>query len=694
MAADIPPIVLEFKGDITGIKDSLVKVENQLNKFDKSAKKSGDETKHMGAKAVAVGAVMANVFENLAHKAFDFAKESVTAYTSVAKETKGLMRTLGGTAEQMSRLDFASKHLGVSTGVLTNFMVRVGVHLSANDKAAARLGVSYRDARGQLLPSVTVLGNLADKFAGLPAGLDKTTLAVKTFGRGGIAMLPILNQGSKGLQDLYEQADKLGLTLSGKNLKDVSNYTSAQKHLHSAIQGVQFSIGKELVPRLTTLIHFVTENVIPRIRDFINGLMGVKDKLNGSNTAAYNWGKRIADIVKIAWHFRNVIINVGLVLLGMWMVSKIASAAGSLIKIVQGVIEVYNLLKTSAIVAGFAELWAANPFVGFVATVAGVLAAGAIGKYVYDAAANFAGGVVKDFDLGKFTDPKFDNPPPLSGEGLGEPKGSKQSKSTAPQTLAQQLAEQARQAVAERRLRRMGASEGLIQAIMGSNNWEKEYKNILAGGKNALKRLQNLYNKTDDGQKEMAAAAAAKFVKTHKAHLKKINDDVTKDTKVFDNAFAKSTTVKGQLIAAKSYLKTITPLITAALDEEKKTRGTDAHAAALATLNRLLIDQSRAQSVVNRLTQQGADNTLKQAQAAAEFNRQQAMLNRTMTASNSWMAAQVRTAGVTSAQRNSFIEVPVIIDGQTLFRVVQKHSLNNDRRNVSNGLAKSGSTIG
>jgi F0F1-type ATP synthase membrane subunit b/b' len=128
--------------------------------------------------------------------------------------------------------------------------------------------------------------------------------------------------------------------------------------------------------------------------------------------------------------------------------------------------------------------------------------------------------------------------------------------------------------------------------------------------------------------------------------------------------------------------------------EERKTRGTKAHHQAMLTLNKAIREQTSLQKEANKVMAEAAKNSHETAKATADVNRQQAMLNTTMTASNSWLAAQVRTAGVTAAQQNSFIEVPVIIDGQTLFRVVQKHSLVNNRRNVSNGLARSGSTIG
>ena len=57
------------------------------------------------------------------------------------------------------------------------------------------------------------------------------------------------------------------------------------------------------------------------------------------------------------------------------------------------------------------------------------------------------------------------------------------------------------------RLEAMGASSGLIEAILGANEWEKIYKRVIATGKPGLQELQNQFNKTAAGIQEMADAA-------------------------------------------------------------------------------------------------------------------------------------------------------------------------------------------
>lgn len=58
---------------------------------------------------------------------------------------------------------------------------------------------------------------------------------------------------------------------------------------------------------------------------------------------------------------------------------------------------------------------------------------------------------------------------------------------------------------------------------------------------------------------------------------------------------------------------------------------------------------------------------------------------------NSYLASMSRVSG--SDRMDTYIEVPVMIDGQVVFRTTQKYSLLNNRRNVTNGLATSGSVL-
>ena len=68
-------------------------------------------------------------------------------------------------------------------------------------KAFEQLGIKVTDARGQLLSADAVFLQIADKFAKLPDGAQKAALAVDIFGKSGAELIPLLNMGSKEIEN-------------------------------------------------------------------------------------------------------------------------------------------------------------------------------------------------------------------------------------------------------------------------------------------------------------------------------------------------------------------------------------------------------------------------------------------------------------------------------------------------------------
>jgi hypothetical protein len=585
----------------------------------------------MSAKMVAAGAVMASVFQKVAGEVFKFAGETINKFQEVGNEVRKMQRVIGGSAEDASRLRFAGQELGVSNDQLIMGFKMLSTHLAKNDTAAKELGITYRDNHGNLLPMTTIMQNLSDRFSQMPAGIDRTALAVAAFGRSGLNMLPVLAKGKEGLRGLYEESDKLGLTMSGKDLKAVKDYTEKQKLLKASIEGAQIAIGRALMPTLTGLVTYIQKNVVPWIQHFVNGLTG-KDGLGGAlgktRDSAHKWGETLRGAIKWVKDFRYWILGVGTALTLVFVATKIITYVDKVITAFALLRDALAALRASWIGVAIAEAAAAiaESFVTFGANIAAGAAALAVGGVaLMGIYAAFSGN-----ETAPAPAPLKPGQPGFVGPVIFVPKKKPKKK----------------------------PDPGYDPFATTSNR--------VSAAQLELNKLQALQDRISNIGARFATAYAYK------------------DTLSFDD----------RLKVIKSFIKQAHMAVLAAELEERKTRGTKAHHAAMVTLNQALKEQASLQKEANKVMAEAAKNATNTATATAEVNRQQAMLNTTMTASNSWLAAQVRTAGVTSGQQNSFIEVPVIIDGQTMFRVVQKHSLLNDRRNVSNGLARSGSTIG
>lgn len=182
-----------------------------------------------------------------------FAVKSAGAFKELGGEVKGLSRLTGDTVEQSSELRFAAHETGIEYASLTTGIRTLEKHLVANDDAAKALGITYRDASGNLLPFHTTLDAIANRFADMPDGAEKTALAIQLFGRSGATLIPFLNKGSSGLAEMADEAERLGLVLDESAIATVSDATKATRDWESALQAVEVAIGEKTLPVLTTL---------------------------------------------------------------------------------------------------------------------------------------------------------------------------------------------------------------------------------------------------------------------------------------------------------------------------------------------------------------------------------------------------------------------------------------------------------
>jgi hypothetical protein len=667
VAQDLPPVYMEFKADIKGIQDALKTIEGDLKSFKKGTQSAGQGAKEMSAKTVAAGAIMANVIEHLGEKIFDFAKETLNAFQDVGQEVIKMQRVLGGTAEEMSKLRFAGEEFGITSDQLVTSFKILDKHLVNNDKSAQALGITYRDAAGKILPSTTVLANLADRFAHMSNGAEKTSLAVQAFGRSGVAMIPILNMGRDGLQEMYDNATKLGMTLSGKDLTAVKQYTLNQKELHATIQGVQLGIGRDLIPKLMTLTN-VVRDVITQVVDFTKHNQTLT-RVVGFSAAA---------------------------VLGLYGATKLYNGVAAFCgKIVQGVTAAFEAL------AG-AEAASAWEVIGLTALVAG-LAAGFI--YLYKTFAGFREAVqvyimiqLKIINIAMNTVIK-------TVRSLVDAFSD---------TIITLLAVADKLKWLDPALLAVEKGFGLSFSAMGTHvtNFRNAFdKQVNAASDTASGFLDSAPAKISAGLTKLMNFDVSKYLKSlakkYKIELpnlpvgagattaaaasgsqaKKAMQAMQDAARALDTKFvlAKSEahTLDQQKAVASAFSKQVGLLVAAARAEEKKTRGTVAHAKAVSLLNSALREQAKIQTYMNGVND-------KAAKAAAEAARQQSALNNTMISSQSWLAAHA--AGTLQSNVGS-VTVPVSIDGREVFRAVQTQATRNSRRNISNGLTFTGAVL-
>jgi hypothetical protein len=94
------------------------------------------------------------------------------------------------------------------------------------------------------------LFKLADRFAQMPDGAQKTALAIDAFGRSGAELIPILNEGSAGLKALMADASAAGRVMSQETVAAAKALDDQIDKLNARVEGLKLSLGQGVVPAL------------------------------------------------------------------------------------------------------------------------------------------------------------------------------------------------------------------------------------------------------------------------------------------------------------------------------------------------------------------------------------------------------------------------------------------------------------
>lgn len=157
--------------------------------------------------------------------------------------TGGLASAVKSVANQFDELNNSAQAAGVSmvalselrttagfSGVgiqklddaLTKLNVKIAEAAGGNKQAIQifdALGISIRDAAGNVRGTEEVLGDVANSFRSFRDGVGKSAIAVKLFSETGAKLIPLLNQGSDSLRTfsgLTEETAKEGVRLQAE----------------------------------------------------------------------------------------------------------------------------------------------------------------------------------------------------------------------------------------------------------------------------------------------------------------------------------------------------------------------------------------------------------------------------------------------------------------------------------------------
>jgi hypothetical protein len=221
--------------------------------FESDTKRAEKRLQELKKEAEALGAKIGVAFAAVGVAAAALVKSAIDGADAMSK----LAQQTGTTVESLSALSYAAKLSDVSNEELGAALVKLTKNMSdtANGSGEAAkgfeaLGISVKNADGTLKSSDKVLTEIAEKFAGFKDGAEKTALAVNLFGKSGAQLIPLLNSGAAGLEEMKEEAKALGLVLDTDMARSAEAFNDNLTRMGQAVAGVGNRAATELLPAL------------------------------------------------------------------------------------------------------------------------------------------------------------------------------------------------------------------------------------------------------------------------------------------------------------------------------------------------------------------------------------------------------------------------------------------------------------
>lgn len=256
MATSLGRLVLDMAANSAGFerdmqrisksaKKELTKVNRELWKAERDLERARGKVTRLATAMGAIGAagiaLAAREFRNLSREADRVQKLGIAT---------------GLTAEAVQELGFAAEQSGANMESLVKGVqqmqkniVQAQDGLATYTRAFERVGISVKDLEG-LTPEQQFL-TLAQALSEVEDPTVRTATAMELLGRAGKDLIPLLNSGSAGIQELQEQMRSTGAVMSQETVDAAAKLNDALNVLTKQFDAVKVAMFSDLIGPLS-----------------------------------------------------------------------------------------------------------------------------------------------------------------------------------------------------------------------------------------------------------------------------------------------------------------------------------------------------------------------------------------------------------------------------------------------------------
>jgi hypothetical protein len=279
---------MQISANTAQLARSINDVNAKLDSMGNAGKKAARDLGTLKAIEIGrlVGAGVAAAASQLSSLTRSLVEYGQTVAGTVDDSNK-LARSIGVTYRELAGLQLAGDLAGTSAQQLETALSKLQVQLGKAQggskeavDAFASIGLSIDQLAGSNAAEQMQL--IADAISQLPTPAERAAAAVAIFGKSGVSLLPFFENGGAFLEDMANEAERLGLSLNDLQADNVEAMNDAFTLAQKAIEGVVTQIVADLAPGIQAaadaFTRFVGDAGGASIgQSFVDGLLNVAD---------------------------------------------------------------------------------------------------------------------------------------------------------------------------------------------------------------------------------------------------------------------------------------------------------------------------------------------------------------------------------------------------------------------------------
>jgi hypothetical protein len=246
MSRSLGVLTIDLLLKTVGIQQGADKAQRELEKrakeIERTAKRVGAA---VGTALVAGGALVANQLKNTINQMDELSKAAQRA--SLPTEEFSKLAYAGELA------DVSIQDLQASLGRLAKAQADAEKSTSTQGRIFDALGISTKNAEGNLRSTYEVFLDFADAFQEYQGSPEIVAAGLNIFGRSFQNLIPLLKDGSEGLKAAGIEAEQLGLVLSTEAGQQAEQFNDDLTRLKSSLTGLWREVAAQVLPQLVQL---------------------------------------------------------------------------------------------------------------------------------------------------------------------------------------------------------------------------------------------------------------------------------------------------------------------------------------------------------------------------------------------------------------------------------------------------------